>query len=108
MTTEQEAMIERLVEEAQQQGSAGSEFEPTDETWGFFSYGDAPPAIGGGIGSFLWFSSREELLDYVGRLLPFLAPGPGEADHLAVTAAGEAVVRRFAAGELTLDACSSS
>ena len=33
--------------------------------WGAFSWGDAHPAIGGGIGAFQWFSSRDELLNYL-------------------------------------------
>ena len=33
--------------------------------WGMFSWGDAPPAIGGGIGAFQWFISRENLLAFI-------------------------------------------
>lgn len=48
--------------------------------WGFYSYGDAPPAIGGGIGSFAWFGTRQELLSFIRDVLPYSPPGSSDAD----------------------------
>lgn len=36
-----------------------------ENPWGMFSWGDAPPAIGGGIGAFQWFASREILINFI-------------------------------------------
>lgn len=36
-----------------------------ENAWGMFSWGDAPPAIGGGIGAFQWFPSKEKLFAYI-------------------------------------------
>jgi hypothetical protein len=48
--------------------------------WGFYSYGDAPPAIGGGVGSFAWFETRNELLQFIRDVLPYSPPGSSGAD----------------------------
>ena len=55
---------------------------PDDESIGFYSYGDAPAAMGGGSGCFTWFSEREEMYDFIAAVLPFNPPGPASADHL--------------------------
>jgi hypothetical protein len=66
--------------------------EPQPETWGMYSYGDAPPAIGGGVGAFVWFETREELLAFVGSVLPFSPPGPSNRDFLKVESDARALV----------------
>jgi hypothetical protein len=47
---------------------------------GFFSCGDAPGGIGGGIGIFVWFNDEDSLLNYIGKVLPFTPPGPHGAN----------------------------
>lgn len=59
--TMSEVEMDRLSEEAQDVALAASEFVPKHESWGFESYGDASGGIGGGVGGFLWFDSREAL-----------------------------------------------
>jgi hypothetical protein len=55
--------------------------EPDDvHCWGFYSYGDAPAAIGGGVGSFAWFQTRRELLSFVRDVLPYSPPGSSDTD----------------------------
>jgi hypothetical protein len=72
-------------------------------SWGMFSYGDAPPAIGGGMGSFSWFNNRTALLNFVEEVLPFSPPGPGNSDPLAVAAEVRAVVAAARSGEIDLE-----
>lgn len=38
---------------------------PTPASWGYFSYADASPAAGGGIGGFNWFRSQAEMWDFL-------------------------------------------
>jgi hypothetical protein len=59
--------------------SVRSEPEWTN-TWGFYSYGDVPGAIGGGFGSFAWFETRYELLSFIRDVLPYSPPGRSDAD----------------------------
>ena len=63
-----EERIERA-EESWQEVSSGA--PPEDCEWGFFSYGDAPPAIGGGVGMFTWFPDRASMLDFIKHTLPY-------------------------------------
>lgn len=53
---------------------------PVPRSWLFFSYGDASPAIGGGVGAFHWFKTRRGMLDYVSNWLAFENPGPSSSD----------------------------
>ena len=67
---------------------------PNDESIGFYSYGDAPPAIGGGSGCFTWFSDREEMYDFIAAVLPFNPPGPASTDHLETQKQVKAAILR--------------
>ena len=67
---------------------------------GFFSYGDASPAIGGGIGVFLWFNSHDELYKFLADYFVALSPGPCSADHEAVFVSVGGIVQELAAGKL--------
>ena len=40
--------IDKLVEQAEQNWQGITHGNPNGKKWGFFSYGDAPPAMGGG------------------------------------------------------------
>jgi hypothetical protein len=54
---------------------------PEEVDWhGFYAYGDAPAAIGGGFGSFIWFSHRSEMLDFIKHVLPYSPPGRSDLD----------------------------
>lgn len=52
--------------------------------WGFYSYGDGPPAAGGGVGGFSWFASRREMLEAVRAHLVYFCPGPDTKDPATV------------------------
>jgi hypothetical protein len=94
---------EALMEEAREAGSAASEHTPTPETWGMYVYGDASPAIGGGVGVFLWFTNRAQMLDYVKRLLTFMSPGPASVDWGRVATNVRSIVRAVEEGHISLE-----
>jgi hypothetical protein len=77
--------------------------EPKVSSWGMYSYGDAPPAIGGGMGAFTWFDNRTALLKFVADVLPFSPPGPGNSDPLAVATKVKEVLASVKAGDLDLE-----
>lgn len=66
MTWDPEALFQRC-SEAMCETSARN---PLDFAWGLFAWGDAPPAIGGGVGAFQWFKDLPELLAFVSDLSP--------------------------------------
>ena len=69
--------------------------KPRASFFGFFAYGDAPGAIGGGIGMFQWFSSRKALLDHLAEHLTYQSPGRHDTDPFAVQAAVKRIVEKF-------------
>jgi len=95
--------LDELYEEAQQAGETASEREPTPQSWGFECYGDAAGGIGGGVGGFVWFTTRAELMDFAGRLLPHFNPGPVSMDRALVARHASGVVDRVRARETTMD-----
>lgn len=62
------------------------EYVPDAGTWGFYSFSDGPVDAGGGTGGFLWFASRNEMLDFIQSGLPLWCPGPVHSIELAVIA----------------------
>jgi hypothetical protein len=56
---------------------------PNAEWWGVFSYGDAPGAIGGGVGSIEWFPTRSALLTFIADVFPYDPPGLGDTGIVA-------------------------
>ena len=71
--------IESLAQEAH-------EYAPEFETWGFYGYSDGPADAGGGMGGFLWFASRAQMLDFITSCLPFWCPGPDHSNSCEVSA----------------------
>ena len=67
--------------EADHAWEEASDHSISETSWGFYSYGDAPPAIGGGVGSFVWFVNRDSMLDFIQSVLPVSPPGPTGNDH---------------------------
>ena len=80
------AEISGFAEQMQEAASLAHELSPEPESWGFYAYGDGPVDAGGGTGGFLWFATRDQLLDFVKRYLPFWCPGPVGSDGRAVAA----------------------
>ena len=94
--------IEALVEAANARWADDTLGEPRSTSWGMYSYGDAPAAIGGGVGAFTWFNSKTALLKFIEEVLPYSPPGPGNTDPLAVADKVGAVLRKLRSGDLEL------
>ena len=75
-----------FAEQMQEAARQAHEFSPEPESWGFYAYGDGPADAGGGTGGFLWFATRDQMLDFVKRYLPFWCSGPARSDERAVAA----------------------
>ena len=82
-----------------QEVSSGS--PPDDCEWGFFSYGDAPPAIGGGVGMFTWFPDRNSMLEFIEHTLPYNPPGQSDLDPDEIAENTAAVVEKFRRGAIS-------
>jgi hypothetical protein len=78
--------------------------DPRDNEWGFYSYGDAPAALGGGVGGFVWFPNRNEMFRFVRETLPYSPLGQSGSDLPRVAAAVASIVDRAIAGSLEDDA----
>ncbi len=74
---------------------------PEDHEWGFFSYGDAPPAIGGGVGMFTWFTDRLSMLEFIEETLPFYPPGRAGLDIEHVIEETAELVEQLRTGAIT-------
>jgi hypothetical protein len=74
---------------------------PDDAEWGFFSYGDAPAAIGGGVGMFTWFPDRASMLEFIEETLPYYPPGQSNLDADEIAENTSAVVEKLRLGTLT-------
>lgn len=58
--------------------------EPND--WGFCAYGDAAPAIGGGMPWFYWFATEQEMLAAVNQHAAIMHPPRSDLDPTAIQA----------------------
>jgi hypothetical protein len=52
--------------------------EPKPTDWGFCAYGDAPPAIGGGMPWFYWFENEQAMLAALREHAAYLNPPPSD------------------------------
>lgn len=93
-------IIEQAIADAQIEAQKAAERMPNNDTWGFFSFGDGPPAAGGGVGGFLWFDDRAGMLDFIRRHLTYFSPGPTKSDPQTVNAAVVSLVREFESGNV--------
>jgi hypothetical protein len=90
------AMVEARIE-------AAIDRTPTRSDWGIESYGDAPAVMGGGVGGFLWFASREELFRFVADALLTLHPAPRTTDTRRIEAVIRAHLDAASVGTLSLE-----
>ena len=66
---------------------------PTPETWGMFSYSDAPPLVcASGIGSFHWFATKADLISFIRDYLAWWHPAPSSLEPDEIAAEVQAIV----------------
>ena len=99
--------LNTLAEESEKKGDEHYFHIPESSTWGICAYGDASGAIGGGVQAFLWFVSKEDMFDYIGRLLPHSAPGPASADLTKICQTTIHIVSKWSDGEITMESALS-
>jgi hypothetical protein len=98
---EDDDLAER-VEQAEAIWQEVSNGPPSDDSeWGFFSYGDAPPAIGGGNGMFTWFPDRNTMLDFIANTLPYFPPGQSDLDPDEIAGNTATVVEKLRLGTIS-------
>lgn len=101
MTDDYDDLDERIerAEASWQEVNSGA--PPDDAEWGFFSYGDAPAAIGGGVGMFTWFPDRDSMLEFIAETLPYCPPGQSNLDADEIAENTAAVVEKIRLGAVS-------
>lgn len=94
--------LDELVGKAEANWQAVAQGDPGDNVWGFYSYGDAPAGMGGGVGSFVWFGDKDEMLSFITSTLPFSPPGRASCDWAAVASDVSGIVHALRGGSLSL------
>lgn len=85
--------IQEAIEKATYACQMASGNVPEPLHWGAWIYSDAHPAMGGGVGGFVWFESRDEMLAFLEQHLAFLEPGvEGREDAFELHDACKSVV----------------
>jgi len=83
------------------QMASGNTPEPLQ--WGAWMYSDAHPAMGGGVGGFVWFDTRDEMLAFFREHLAYLDPGiQSRNDAYKIAEACQAIVDTVRDGSVEL------
>lgn len=94
--------LDERIERAEASWQEISQGPPSEDCeWGFFSYGDAPAAIGGGIGMFVWFPNRNSMLAFIANTLPYFPPGQSNLDFDEIAENTSAVVEKLRLGTIS-------
>ena len=94
---------EKRFEEAEQASRDANERVPNSSTWGMFTFG-VPAAIGGSVGVFLWFETRDDLLEFVAEDLCFAPHGLAGSNAFEVTEKVREVIVRVRTDEMDWEA----
>jgi hypothetical protein len=98
-----EAEVEEAMDKATFACQLASGVVPVPGQWGAWMYSDAHPAMGGGVGGFVWFQTRDEMLAFFREHLAYLDPGIQARNNAAdIAAACQAVVDAVTDGSLEL------
>jgi hypothetical protein len=92
--------LQSRIEQAETNWQSATQGNPRDNTWGFFSYSDAPAGIGGGVGMFIWFPNRNEMLDFIATTLPYAPAGQSNLDWGMVSSKTAAIVEEMKPGTI--------
>lgn len=72
---DEDAELEEAMEKATHACQMATGVAPNPLDWGAWMYSDAHPAMGGGVGGFVWFATKDEMLAFFREHLPYLDPG---------------------------------
>jgi len=98
-----DAELEVLMEKATYACQDASGGVPDALDWGAWMYSDAHPAFGGGIGGFVWFDMREQMLAFFREHLAYLDPGIQARDNAyQIAEACQAIVDTVEDGSVEL------
>lgn len=92
--------IEKLCDDALHRWQEQTQGAPKDMCWGFYSYSDASAGIGGGAGMFIWFSTKNEMMNFIATTLPYDPPGPAAADWGTVASKTKSIAEAMKDGTL--------
>lgn len=98
-----EADLDACCERANQVWQDYQTPELNAKTWGLFSYGDAPAGIGGGVGCFIWLATKQEMLQFAAKVLPYSPPGPLGSDVCAVANEVNLIIDQLLDDQLDLE-----
>lgn len=94
-------ILQARIDQAEANWHSCGQGDPELNSWGLFSYGDAPGGLGGGVGGFLWFPTRIEMLEFIASTLPYCPPGPISRDCEAVASETAAIIEQMKCGNVT-------
>ena len=92
-----EAAIERARKQVEENAMKWDGGTLPDAAWGFFSYPDGPPALGGGMVFPTWLESRDDALDFIAETLPF---HPAGFDSVTIAQRVRVLVDRIKSGDM--------
>jgi hypothetical protein len=96
--SESQVDYEALQEEAREVFEIAAERKASDNDVGFFAYGDAPAAIGGGVGGFCWFEKESDLLEFLKKYSLFIYPPRSDLDFDTILNSVSVVVEEYRNG----------
>ncbi len=72
---DEDAELAEAIDKATHACQAASGIAPEPLDWGASMYSDAHPAMGGGVGGFVWFDTKDEMLSFFREHLAYLDQG---------------------------------
>lgn len=100
---DEDAELEEAVEKATHACQMATGVAPKPLDWGAWMYSDAHPAMGGGVGGFVWFDTKDEMLAFFREHLPYLDPGiQSRNDVYEIAEACQAIVDTVRDGSVEL------
>lgn len=92
--------VKRVVEDCQKKIEQVVERSPANGDWGFCAYGDAPPAIGGGMQWFYWFDDKPAMFDFLKSCALFINPPRNDLDLPQLSSSLRSTIEKEIGGDL--------